>query len=171
MAEPPFGQERGVFTGMKRKTLALLALVVAATITVGAFYTRRGDDAPAFTTEAVSRGDIVNVVSSTGTVQAVTTVEVGSQVSGTIESLNADFNSLERNVEPGTINPSDVEQDLWMPARSDASPRTGGWRGGARTPRARPHRRCPWHWPETVSAGAGARLGADEAGQRRAPGW
>jgi len=94
MPEPPFGQERGVFTGMKRKTLALLALVVAATITVGAFYTRRGDDAPAFTTEAVSRGDIVNVVSSTGTVQAVTTVEVGSQVSGTIESLGADFNSI-----------------------------------------------------------------------------
>src|SRR6476661_1589596 len=59
MAEPSIGQERGVFTGMKRKTLALIALVVAATITVGAFYTRRGDEAPAFTTEAVSRGDIV----------------------------------------------------------------------------------------------------------------
>jgi HlyD family secretion protein len=79
---------------MKRKTLALLALVVAATITVGAFYTRRGDDAPAFMTDVVSRGDIVNVVSSTGTLQAVTTVEVGSQVSGTIESLHADFNSI-----------------------------------------------------------------------------
>jgi HlyD family secretion protein len=79
---------------MKRKTLALLAIVVAATISVGAFYTRHGDEAPAFTTEAVSRGDIVNVVSSTGTLQAVTTVEVGSQVSGTIESLSADFNSI-----------------------------------------------------------------------------
>jgi HlyD family secretion protein len=79
---------------MKRKTLALLAIVVAATISVGAFYTRHGDEAPAFTTEAVSRGDIVNVVSSTGTLQAVTTVEVGSQVSGTIESLSADFNSM-----------------------------------------------------------------------------
>lgn len=94
MAQPWIGQEPGVFTGMKRKTLALFALVAAATITVGAFYTRRGDDALAFTTEAVSRGDIVNVVSSTGTVQAVTTVEVGSQVSGTIESLSADFNSI-----------------------------------------------------------------------------
>lgn len=94
MPEPSISQERVVFTGMKRKTLALIALLVAATITVGAFYTRHGDDAPAFTTEAISRGDIVNVVSSTGTVQAVTTVEVGSQVSGTIESLNADFNSL-----------------------------------------------------------------------------
>ena len=79
---------------MKRKTLALLALVVAATITVGAFYTRRSDEVPSFTTEAVSRGDIVNVVSSSGTLQAVTTVQVGSQVSGTIESLHADFNSI-----------------------------------------------------------------------------
>lgn len=79
---------------MKRTTLALFALMIAATISLGAYYARRGDDAPALTTEAVSRGDIVNVVSATGTMQAVTTVQVGSQVSGTIEALSADFNSM-----------------------------------------------------------------------------
>ena len=41
----------------------------------------------------VDRGDIVDVVGATGTLQAVTTVQVGSQVSGTIDSLGADFNS------------------------------------------------------------------------------
>ena len=49
-----------------------------------------------YATTAVDRGDVVEVVGATGTVQAVTTVQVGSQVSGTIQSLNADFNSVVR---------------------------------------------------------------------------
>ena len=44
----------------------------------------------------MTRGDIVNVVSATGTLQAVTTVQVGSQVSGSVEALYADFNSIVR---------------------------------------------------------------------------
>ncbi|HJX83245.1 MAG TPA: biotin/lipoyl-binding protein, partial [Candidatus Angelobacter sp.] len=44
-------------------------------------------------TEAVGKGDIQNVVQATGTINAVTTVQVGSQVSGTIQTLSADFNS------------------------------------------------------------------------------
>jgi HlyD family secretion protein len=46
-----------------------------------------------FMTANVERGDIRNTVSATGTLQAVTTVQVGSQVSGTIQALHADFNS------------------------------------------------------------------------------
>ena len=42
----------------------------------------------------VTRGDIIDSVGATGTVQAVTTVQVGSQVSGNIEWLGADFNSI-----------------------------------------------------------------------------
>jgi len=44
-------------------------------------------------TAKVERGDISNVVESTGTINAVITVQVGSQVSGTIAKLNVDFNS------------------------------------------------------------------------------
>ena len=44
-------------------------------------------------TAAVTRGDVVDTVEATGTLEAVTTVQVGSQVSGTIQSLHADFNS------------------------------------------------------------------------------
>jgi HlyD family secretion protein len=51
---------------------------------------------PRFSTSAVSRQDIVQTVEATGTLGAVTTVQVGSQVSGTIQSLHADFNSLVR---------------------------------------------------------------------------
>lgn len=46
-----------------------------------------------FVTVLVQRGNITQVVSSTGTLQAVVTVQVGSQVSGTIDKLFADFNS------------------------------------------------------------------------------
>ena len=49
---------------------------------------------PAVTTAAVTRGDIVETVGATGTLQAVTTVQVGSQVSGNIAYLGADYNSL-----------------------------------------------------------------------------
>jgi len=79
---------------MKRKLTLFAGLVTAATITVSAFYGRGGDAKLAISTETVSRGPIVQKVSASGTLEAVTTVQVGSQVSGTIESLYADFNSI-----------------------------------------------------------------------------
>src|SRR6186997_545250 len=81
---------------MKRTSLAFVALVVAATISLGAYYSQRTDGAPTVTTQAATRGSIVSVISATGTLQAVTTVQVGSQVSGSVESLKADFNQLVR---------------------------------------------------------------------------
>jgi len=81
---------------MRHRTLLLVALIVAATISVGAYYSRRGDAEIALTTDAAARGDIVTAIQSTGTLEAVTTVQVGSQVSGIIEALNADFNSMVR---------------------------------------------------------------------------
>jgi HlyD family secretion protein len=51
---------------------------------------------PEVKTLQVSRGDIAEVVGATGTLEAVTTVQVGTQVSGTIETLSADFNSIVR---------------------------------------------------------------------------
>src|SRR5262249_49003718 len=44
-------------------------------------------------TARVERGAVHNVVEATGTINAVTTVQVGSQVSGNIARLNVDFNS------------------------------------------------------------------------------
>src|SRR5687768_2012421 len=62
-----------------------------------AVYTSRETEAaPSFVTAPVTRGDIVDRISATGTLQAVTSVQVGTQVSGTIESLHADYNSIVR---------------------------------------------------------------------------
>ncbi len=47
-----------------------------------------------YKTAPVTRGTIISVVSATGTINPVTIVQVGSQVSGMIESLHADFNSI-----------------------------------------------------------------------------
>ncbi len=53
----------------------------------------RGGDPAQYVTAKIERGDVHDVVEATGTINAVTTVQVGSQVSGTIAKLNADFNS------------------------------------------------------------------------------
>src|SRR5438874_562831 len=50
-------------------------------------------DAPAYRTSAVERGDVVATVSAAGTVNALVMVEVGSQISGQVKELYADFNS------------------------------------------------------------------------------
>jgi HlyD family secretion protein len=73
-----------------------VAAGVIAVAVLAATYSYRRDvaaEAPVFTTAAISRGDVIATVEATGTLEAVTTVQVGSQVSGTISALHADFNS------------------------------------------------------------------------------
>jgi multidrug efflux pump subunit AcrA (membrane-fusion protein) len=57
------------------------------------FYFGSGASAAEFTTAPVTRGDIRSTVSATGTLKAVSTVQVGSQASGTISAIYVDFNS------------------------------------------------------------------------------
>ena len=78
---------------MKRALIGLLIVVVVGA-GVGAYYIRRGGPEIQVNTTPVSRGDIVDTVGASGTLQAVTTVQVGSQVSGNISFLGADFNSI-----------------------------------------------------------------------------
>src|ERR1700726_759027 len=76
---------------IRSRWLILAGVVVAA----GLFATyglNRSTQAQHFTAR-VERGEINDVVEATGTINAVITVQVGSQVSGTIAKLNVDFNS------------------------------------------------------------------------------
>jgi HlyD family secretion protein len=78
---------------------AIVTLVVLGATAGGAytFYAyRRKAPEPTIMTAPITRGDIADTVGATGTLQAVTTVQVGTQVSGTIQALYADFNSLVR---------------------------------------------------------------------------
>jgi HlyD family secretion protein len=78
---------------LKRNLLTVGAFVVVAFLAFGVWSLRDGARESPFITAAVQNGDVTQVVSATGTLQAVVTVQVGSQVSGTIEKLYADFNS------------------------------------------------------------------------------
>jgi HlyD family secretion protein len=81
--------------GMKRRVLLSLVAITALTLGGVAYYRSTASaEAPRYLTVAVTRGDVVLTVEATGTLEAVTTVQVGSQVSGTIQSLHADFNSV-----------------------------------------------------------------------------
>jgi HlyD family secretion protein len=74
----------------------ILALVLASFgVSVGAYFELRHPAAAVrFETALVTRGDIAANVVSTGTLQAVKTVDVGTQANGIIKELDADFNSV-----------------------------------------------------------------------------
>jgi HlyD family secretion protein len=91
----------------------LWLLLVPVLLAVGSFLLRGRAEAVRFTTGAVDRGDVVEVVGATGTLEAVTTVQVGSQVSGTIKSLHADFNStVKKGQVIARLDPSILEARL-----------------------------------------------------------
>ncbi|MEO8878052.1 MAG: efflux RND transporter periplasmic adaptor subunit [Polyangiaceae bacterium] len=80
---------------MKRLVVGIVAVAVAA---IGAFFGWRYHVAhrvvpPRFTTVAVTRKNIIGKVTATGTLAATVTVTVGTQVSGRVDKLFADFNS------------------------------------------------------------------------------
>jgi HlyD family secretion protein len=75
-----------------RRTAVVLSLLVVAVLVLGAFRLGGGSGVRYFSA-AVGRGDVVATVEATGTINAVTTVQVGSQVSGQVSALYADFNT------------------------------------------------------------------------------
>ena len=78
----------------------LFVLVVATGIIAYRYYGLRTTEfVPEVSTVTLTRGDVVDTVGATGALEAVTTVQVGSQVSGIIEALYADYNSIVREGE------------------------------------------------------------------------
>src|SRR5262249_50615796 len=78
----------------KKKSLLVVLVVVGLIATAGFLLWDDPASAAEYTTARVERGNLRNTVTATGTLQAVTTVQVGSQSSGTISALFADFNSV-----------------------------------------------------------------------------
>src|SRR3989304_4836123 len=70
-----------------------VVLVLAAAASGVWFYAQSRGSTPKFRMAKIERGPITASVSATGTLNAVVTVQVGSQVSGQIKELFADFNS------------------------------------------------------------------------------
>jgi HlyD family secretion protein len=80
---------------LSRKKPLMLGGAGVVVLGVAAFYYWGNQSTAAqYLTARVERGNLRNTVTATGTLQAVTTVQVGSQASGTISALYADFNSV-----------------------------------------------------------------------------
>lgn len=85
LGEPPRGR--------KRVRLAMIASALGIIVAAGVWYsTARNDAAVQYTTAAVTRGDLTVMVTATGTVQPVNQVDVGTEISGTIKTVEADYN-------------------------------------------------------------------------------
>ena len=136
---------------VKRAVITLVALAILGAAGYYGYERYKGEKPTIqLVTATVSRGSVVQGIDATGRLQAVTTVQVGSQVSGTIKSLYADFNSQVRKgqliaeLEPSLFQ-TQVEQAEATVVRGrpmssarvySSRIRSSSWRGPKISPRA-----------------------------------
>jgi HlyD family secretion protein len=108
-----------------KKLITIIILLVVVGGVGGAYYLRKNTKEPEVRTAQVTRGDIVDSVQATGTLEAVTTVQVGTQVGGIVQELYADFNDIVKKgqviarLDP-TILDTQIEQQRANVTRSEA---------------------------------------------------
>ena len=75
----------------------ILTTAVAVVVVAGGFWMLGGPEGKStvdFSTETVTKGNVSNFITATGTIEPVTEVEVGTQVSGIIDKIYVDYNSV-----------------------------------------------------------------------------
>lgn len=98
-------------TSRKKLIISVLLLIISTAIVI--YFWDEKSSADEFITATVVEGDISNNVMATGVVQAITTVQVGSQQSGTISWLGADFNSqVKKGQIIARLDPSTLQAQL-----------------------------------------------------------
>ncbi len=99
---------------MNRKPIVLAIALLAIAATGFWIYERAaGDHAPVYRFATIERGNLEAAVSATGTLSAVTTVQVGTQVSGKIVDIRADFNDrVKKGQLIARIDPTILEQTV-----------------------------------------------------------
>jgi HlyD family secretion protein len=89
--------------------VALAAVAAAGWVVMG----KKQSEGPGFLTAEVDRGTVAQNVTTTGTLSAITTVKVGSQVSGIIATLHADFNDhVTKDKILATLDPTPFEAQV-----------------------------------------------------------
>jgi HlyD family secretion protein len=99
---------------MKRRTILMIGICALTLAATAIFFTRsHSAKAPEFVTVPAGSGDIRTVVNATGTVQPVVSVQVGTQVSGQVLEIYADFNSVvKRGQTLARIDPRNFEAQV-----------------------------------------------------------
>jgi HlyD family secretion protein len=97
-----------------RKRRWWLPLFIAVALLASAYFWYRSSHSVGadggFRTEAISRGELSVVISATGSLSAISTVDIGTQVSGTIQSVAVDFNShVSKDQVIARIDPASVQ--------------------------------------------------------------
>src|ERR1043166_7606492 len=100
----------------KRSLIAVLLIAVLAVAGVLVHRVAFAKEAPAYRFATIERGNLQSTVSATGTLNAVTTVSVGTQVSGQVSELLVDFND---HVKKGQLL-ARIDPTLAQQAVSDA---------------------------------------------------
>jgi len=77
-----------------KRLIALASTVVVVAAAALIIVSCKNKQSYTFETSTVAKGSVTNIVTATGTIEAITSVEVGTQVSGIVEKLYVDFNSV-----------------------------------------------------------------------------
>jgi len=108
-----------------KKLITIIILLAVVGSAGGWYYMRKNTKEPEVRTAPITRGDVVQAVQATGTLEAVTTVQVGTQVGGIVQELYADFNDFVKKgqviarLDP-TILDTQIEQQRANVTRSEA---------------------------------------------------
>jgi HlyD family secretion protein len=110
----------------RKRTLKIAVPAVLLLTAAGALGWRlvagASDAPPAYETGTVTRGRVAATVTASGTLSAVVTVEVGSQVSGRVQALHADFNSqVKKGQVVARIDPSLFESQVAQARANEAA--------------------------------------------------
>lgn len=79
---------------MKKFAVIILLVGAASAVVYFLYFRKESEAAIEWRTSKIEKGNITTLVSATGTISALTTVQVGTQVNGTVSRLLADFNSV-----------------------------------------------------------------------------
>ena len=98
----------------KNKTLvAIAAAVIILLVIFAPRFLDKGDEGISYVTEKVDRSNVTSYIEASGTINPMTTIDVGTTVSGTITKIYVDFNSKVKKGEPlADINPAPLETAL-----------------------------------------------------------
>lgn len=86
-------KKKGFWSWLWRRKWWIILFIVVALVAVYFISGGKSNQGTGFATATISKGDLRQVVTATGEIQPLNTINVGSQVSGTIEAIYVDYNS------------------------------------------------------------------------------
>lgn len=86
-------KKKGFWSWLWRRKWWIILFAIVAGIAIYFFTGSSSNQGTGFATASISKGDLRQVVTATGEIQPLNTINVGSQVSGTIEAIYVDYNS------------------------------------------------------------------------------